>query len=69
MPKVNVLKSELFQFIGKEFSNNFFNKLCFVGFEEFEDLCFEFGLEIEKGLGAEMSMQRVDGQGGQIDIS
>jgi len=36
MPNVNVMKSELFKFIGREFTD-----------EEFINLCFEFGLEME----------------------
>ena len=32
-------------------------------------MCFEFGLEIEIGPGAEMNMQRVDENGQAIDIS
>ena len=37
--------------------------------EEFEDLCFEYGLEVEVGTGIEMNMQRLDGKGGNIDMS
>jgi len=35
----------------------------FAAEEEFEDLCFEFGLELEYGTGAEMQMARIDGEG------
>ena len=31
--------------------------------EEFENICFEFGLEIEIGTAAEMQMNRVDDHG------
>lgn len=37
--------------------------------EEFEDLCFEFGLELEIGDGVEMNMARVDGDGNNVDMS
>lgn len=37
--------------------------------EQFFDLCFEFGLEIEIDTAAEMNMTRVDDQGNAIDIS
>ena len=37
--------------------------------EEFENLCFEYGVEVEFGTGAEMEMNRVDGDGTAIDIS
>jgi phenylalanyl-tRNA synthetase beta chain len=58
MPNVNVLKKELFAKIGREFTD-----------EEFENLCFEYGVEVEFGTGAEMEMNRVDGDGTAIDIS
>ena len=58
MPKVNVLKKELFKFIGKEFTD-----------EEFENLCFEFGMEVEWGLGAEINMPRIDSEGNTVDLS
>ncbi|MFM7855403.1 MAG: hypothetical protein ACKO96_26630, partial [Flammeovirgaceae bacterium] len=41
----------------------------FIADEQFEDLCFEFGLEIEIGKGDEMNMTRVDDNGNSIDIS
>jgi phenylalanyl-tRNA synthetase beta chain len=37
--------------------------------EQFEDLCFEFGLELEIGDGVEMNMARVDGDGNNVDMS
>ena len=37
--------------------------------EEFEDLCFEYGLEVEFGNGADMNMARLDGDGNAIDMS
>ena len=58
MPKVNVLKKELFQFVGREFTD-----------QEFEDFCFDFGVEIEFGTGSEMNMTRVDHTGTATDIS
>mmetsp|Transcript_43370 Transcript_43370/g.41802 ORF Transcript_43370/g.41802 Transcript_43370/m.41802 type:complete len:82 (+) Transcript_43370:26-271(+) len=58
MPKINVLKRELFQFVGREFTD-----------QEFEDFCFDFGCEVEFGTGAEINMPRIDGDGNQIDLS
>ena len=58
MPNVNVLRKELFQAIGREFTD-----------EEFEDLCFQYGVELEFGDAVEMQMNRVDGDGNTIDIS
>lgn len=58
MPNVNVLKKELLQYIGKDFTD-----------DQFTDLCFEFGLEIEIGTAGEMNMTRIDDQGNAIDIS
>jgi phenylalanyl-tRNA synthetase beta chain len=43
MPNVNVLRSELFAAIGKSFTD-----------EEFEDLCFQYGVELEIGDATEM---------------
>ena len=40
-----------------------------VADEEFEDLCFQYGVELEFGDAEEMQMNRVDGEGGNIDIS
>ena len=37
--------------------------------DEFEDLCFEFGVELEYGDAVEMQMNRVDGDGNTVDIS
>lgn len=37
--------------------------------EEFEDLCFEYGLEMEVGNGTEMAMQRLDAKGVAMDMS
>lgn len=36
--------------------------------EEFEDLCFEYGLEMEMGNGVEMSMNRLDADGNAINM-
>ena len=36
--------------------------------DQFEDLCFAFGLEVEKGTGEEMNAQRIDDKGNSIDI-
>lgn len=58
MPNVNVLKKELFDAIGKTFTD-----------EEFEDLCFQYGVEVEFGDATEMQMNRVDHNGNAIDIS
>ena len=71
MPNVNVLKKELFEAIGKEFSKSTqssTNNLC-VADEDFEVLCFEYGVEVEFGTAAEMEMNRVDGDGNAVDIS
>ena len=37
--------------------------------QEFEDLCFEYGLEMEMGDGVEMNMNRLDKDGNAIDMS
>ena len=58
MPNVNVLRSELFEAVGKTFTD-----------EAFEDLCFQFGLELEIGDAEEMQMTRNDDSGNAIDIS
>lgn len=57
MPQVNVVRDELFKWIGKEFTD-----------EEFEDLCFEYGLEMEMGNGVEMNMNRIDAEGNNINM-
>ena len=36
--------------------------------EEFEDLCFEYGLELEIGNGVEMNMQRIDRDGNNVNM-
>ena len=69
MPKINVLKKELFQFIGKEFSKSSFSIISHIAEEQFEELCFEFGLEVEFGTAGDMNMNRVDDSGNAIDIS
>ncbi len=58
MPNVNVLKKELFAAIGREFTD-----------AEFEDLCFQYGVELEIGDADEMQMTRNDDSGNAIDIS
>jgi phenylalanyl-tRNA synthetase beta chain len=58
MPNVNVLKKELFAAIGKEFTD-----------DEFFDICFQYGVELEIGDADEMQMQRNDPNGNTIDIS
>ena len=45
------------------------SKLCIIADEEFINLCFEFGLEMEQGNGTEMQMTRVDDKGNAIDIT
>lgn len=40
----------------------------FVADEEFEDLCFEYGLEMEMGTGEEMQMARIDAEGNNVDM-
>ena len=52
MPNVNVLKKELFEAIGKTFTDH-----------EFEDLCFQYGVELEIGDAVEMQMTRNDDNG------
>ena len=42
--------------------------LC-VADDAFEDLCFEFGVELEHGTAEEMQMNRVDGEGNAVDLS
>jgi phenylalanyl-tRNA synthetase beta chain len=44
-------------------------KCPYIADEEFEDLCFEYGLEMEMGNGAEMNMARIDKDGNNIDLS
>jgi len=58
MPNINVLRSELFERIGRTFTE-----------DEFEDLCFEFGVELEHGSAEEMQMNRIDGDGNAVDLS
>lgn len=58
MPNVNVLKKEFFAALGTTFTD-----------AEFEDLCFQYGVELEIGTAAEMQMTRNDDQGTSIDIS
>ena len=58
MPNVNVLKKELFATIGRDFTDH-----------EFEDLCFQYGVELEIGDAAEMQMTRNDDNCNAIDIS
>ena len=41
----------------------------FVADDDFEDLCFQYGVELEFGDAVEMQMNRVDGDGNTIDIS
>ena len=36
--------------------------------EEFVDLCFEYGLEVEMGNGVEMNMNRIDADGNNINM-
>ena len=43
MPNVNALKAELYKAIGKTFTD-----------DEFEDLCFQYGVEVEFGNAEEM---------------
>ena len=58
MPQVNIVRDELFKAVGKTFTD-----------EQFEDLCFEYGLEMEMGNGTEMNMTRLDAAGNNIDMS
>jgi len=58
MPNVNVLRKELFAAIGKEFTD-----------DEFFDICFQYGVELEIGDANEMQMQRNDPSGQAVDIS
>ena len=46
MPNVLVVRDELFDALGQKFT-----------FEEFEDLCFEFGLEVELSSTSEMPLR------------
>ena len=43
--------------------------MIYLADEEFEDLCFEFGLEVEFTNGEDANMTRVDDEGNAIDIS
>lgn len=72
MPQVNVVKEELFKYVGQKFSKSQIIFLIFnfaAADEEFEDLCFEFGLEMEMGDGVEMNMARIDANGNNVDMS
>lgn len=75
MPQVNVVRDELFKYIKTEFSKYqmsqvFSNHISLlIADEQFEDLCFEFGLEVEFGDGVEMNMARIDAQGNNVDMS
>lgn len=40
-----------------------------VADDDFEDLCFQFGVELEHGSAEEMQMNRVDGDGNTVDLS
>jgi phenylalanyl-tRNA synthetase beta chain len=53
-----VLRRELFEKIGREYTE-----------DDFEDLCFQFGVELEHGSAEEMQMTRVDGNGTNVDLS
>ena len=44
-------------------------KCRYIADEQFEDLCFEYGLEMEMGTGVEMNMARIDKDGNNIDLS
>lgn len=37
--------------------------------DDFENLCFDFGVELEHGSADEMQMTRVDGAGNTVDLS
>jgi len=58
MPNVLVLQEDLFRYLGRSFTN-----------EEFEDLCFAFGLEIEIGTGAQLNLQRINRDGGSENVT
>jgi phenylalanyl-tRNA synthetase beta chain len=42
--------------------------ISFAADEEFEDLCFEYGLELEIGTGDDMAMARIDAAGNNVDM-
>ena len=42
---------------------------CAIADDEFEDLCFQYGVEIEFGTAEKMQMNRVSDSGAAIDIS
>lgn len=76
MPQINVVRDELFKYIKQEFSKYQIKQdnadhcyLYSLADEQFEDLCFEFGLEVEFGDGLEMNMARIDAQGNNVDLS
>ena len=58
MPQINVLRDEFFAAIGQTFTD-----------QEFEDLCFDVGVEVEFGTAAELNMTRNDHNGKAIDIA
>ena len=51
------MREELFNKVGRRFTD-----------EQFEDLCFDFGLELEMGDGVEMAMARIDKDGNNVDM-
>lgn len=44
------------------------SQLIHIADEEFEDLCFEYGLEMEMGTGVEMNMTRLDADGNTVPM-
>ena len=50
MPTVNVYTKSLFELVGREFST-FKDHSDSIAAQEFENLCFEFGIELEEVVG------------------
>jgi len=58
MPNVNVLKKEFLDLIEEDYTD-----------DQFEDLCFQFGVEVEFGDANEQQMTRTGDDGVAVDIS
>ena len=68
MPNVLVLQEDLFRYLGRSFSKSSLASSSLAN-EEFEDLCFAFGLEIEIGTGAQLNLQRINRDGASENLT
>jgi phenylalanyl-tRNA synthetase beta chain len=74
MPNVYVLKKDFLKYLGKDFSKHLTSLFHYlndnaIADDQFNDLCFEFGLEIEIGTAEEMNVQRVDDKGNALNVA